>query len=84
MFVQITFRLNLMNFYVLGSSCVKGSFWVKKGRTYACWKKNCDGEVSLSDWRENSFMSRESFYELFNKLRPYLTKQKQDFETLFQ
>ena len=49
--------------------------WVKKGRTSAWRDKFLNNEVIDSDWFENFRMSKTSFEELVNILRPYLEKQ---------
>ena len=53
----------------------RGTCWVKKGRTSAWWDKFLNNEVMDSNWLENFRMSKTSFEELVNILRPYLEKQ---------
>ena len=47
----------------------------KKRRTSAWWDKFLKKEVMDSDWLENFWMSKTSFEELVNIMRPYLEKQ---------
>ena len=49
--------------------------FVKKGRTSAWWYKFLNNEVMDSGWLQNFRMSKTSFEELVNILRPYLEKQ---------
>ena len=48
--------------------------WVKKVRTSAWWDKFLNNEVMDFDWLENFRISKTSFEELVNILRPYLEK----------
>ena len=48
--------------------------WIKKGRTFIWWENFERNEVPLSAWKENFRMSRKSFVELCNMLRPYLQR----------
>ena len=51
------------------------TFWVKKGQTSTWWDKFLNNELMDSDWLENFRISKTSFEELLNILRPYLEKQ---------
>ena len=55
--------------------CDRRTYWIKKGQTSAWWDKVLNNEVMDSDWLENFGMSKTSFKELANILRPYLEKQ---------
>ena len=55
--------------------CGRRTCWVKKGQTSAWWDKFLNNEVMDSDWLENFRVSKTSFEELVNILRPYLEKQ---------
>ena len=77
-------RLELTSYYfhvkrniILKKKNMRGrrTCWVKKGRTSAWWDKFLNNEVMDSDWLENFRMSKTSFEELVNILRPYLEKQ---------
>ena len=47
----------------------------EKGQTSAWWDKFLNNEVMDSGWLENFRMSKPSFQELVNILRPYFEKQ---------
>ena len=54
---------------------VTRSFWERPGRTGAWWCNFTRNIVVPDEWRENFRMSRDSFYVLCNKLRPFIEKQ---------
>ena len=52
----------------------KRRFWVRPGRTDAWWLNFVKNVVIAEEWIENFRMSRDSFYQLCDELRPFLTK----------
>lgn len=53
----------------------KRKYWVRPGRTNAWWIGIKFGLAVQEEWKENFRMSRESFYKLVDKLRPFIEKQ---------
>ena len=49
-------------------------FWIRPGRTSAWWLNFVRNIVIAEEWIENFRMSRDSFYQLCDELRPFLTK----------
>lgn len=49
-------------------------FWVRPGRSSTWWDNIFSGFVVREEWRENFRMSKESFFNLCNQLRPFLEK----------
>ena len=58
------------------------SYWVKKGRINAWWESFITNKVPESEWKDNFQMSRKSFYELRDMLRPYLEEKRTHLWTL--
>ena len=50
------------------------SCWVKKSRTNAWWENFITNKVPESEWKDNFRMSRKSFYESCDMMRPHLEK----------
>ena len=50
-------------------------FWQRPGRTGVWWKNFVTGVMLPEEWRENFRMSRDSFFELCEEVRPFLEKQ---------
>uniref|UniRef100_A0A1X7UYC9 Nuclease HARBI1 n=1 Tax=Amphimedon queenslandica TaxID=400682 RepID=A0A1X7UYC9_AMPQE len=59
----------------LHSSQKKRKYWVRPGRTNAWWIGIKVNLAVQEEWKENFRMSRESFYKLVDKLRPFIEKQ---------
>ncbi|XP_065061675.1 uncharacterized protein LOC135688686 [Rhopilema esculentum] len=51
-------------------------FWVRRGRTQVWWNNFKENVMVKEEWRENFRMSRETFTELCDELRPYIQKQR--------
>ncbi len=51
-------------------------FWKRPGRTDAWWGNFVKNIVVPEQWKENFRMSRESFFDLCNELRPFLQQQQ--------
>ena len=49
-------------------------FWTRPGRTGKWWQNFLDNVVILEEWIENFRLSKETFTELCDDLRPFLTK----------
>ena len=49
-------------------------FWIRPGRSSLWWDNFMNGKVIAKEWNENFRMSTQSFMELCNELRPYITK----------
>ena len=49
-------------------------FWTRPGRTGKWWQNFLDNVVILEEWIENFRLSKETFIELCDELRPFLTK----------
>ena len=49
-------------------------FWTRPGRTGKWWQNFQDNVVILEEWIENFRLSKETFNELCDDLRPFLTK----------
>ena len=49
-------------------------FWVRPGRTSAWWDIMIDNVTVASEWKENFRMSRPTFMELCEDLRPLLKR----------
>ena len=54
-------------------------FWVRPGRTNSWWSNILAERVIAEEWRENFRLSRQSFYQLCDELRPFLTKSRSNF-----
>ena len=52
------------------------SCWAKKGRTNAGRENFITNKVPESEWKDKFWMSRKSFYELCDMLRPCLEKKR--------
>ena len=49
-------------------------FWERPGRSSTWWDNILSGFVVQGEWRKNFKMSKESFFNLCNQLRPFLKK----------
>ena len=52
-----------------------GAFWVKPGRTPKWWDNMVNGVCLPSEWKDNFRMSRSTFNELCDELRPLHERQ---------
>lgn len=50
-------------------------FWIRPGRTSLWWDNFLNGVVQEEEWKENFRMSRVSFFNLANLLRPHIERQ---------
>ena len=48
--------------------------WIRQGRTKQWWHNYINGTVVAEEWKENFRMSKPSFMELCEELRPLLEK----------
>ena len=53
----------------------KRKYWIRPGRTSLWWDNFVSSMTVAEEWRENFRMSRESFMNLCDPLRPFLVKE---------
>lgn len=50
------------------------SFWITPGRSDIWWKNILNGISAPEEWKENFRLTKDSFFDLCEELRPFLTK----------